>query len=152
MSGAGEYDGDAIWKDYLLECKRTDSNEYSLKFSDLKESYRESRMNDRRWAFAVDIEGFDNANLPEHFVIVSREDFDRLVDREPFQSVSHKNKSYGLTENRMKNLKLDHIDNGNHSNLSLEIVFERFKKSFAPHQIVLMLEDEFIERTRQIDG
>lgn len=148
MSGSGEFDGDAIWKNYLLECKRTDSSSYSVEFSELKKSYREARMSDRRWAFAIDIEGFQNQNLPERFVIVGRQEFDLLVDRDPFKTVKHRNKSYGLTENRMKNLKLEHIDNGSHANVTLEIVFERFDKSFAPNRVVLMLEDEFIEQTR----
>lgn len=152
MSGAGDYKGDALYKGYLLECKRTDTNSYSLEYEDLKESYRESKMADYKWAFAIDIDNLID-DLPNRFVLLPTEEFEVMAGHPPFIGpISHRNKSYGFTENRIKSWYMDFIDEGYGQYFSVEIDFKRFKSLFSPQRVTMITENDFISFTEDKDG
>lgn len=78
-SGAKEQKGDAEWAGIKFECKRTDKKSIRISEDIIKKIYLEAMDDDMEFAIQVDVDGFDNKLVPNRFVILTQELFEKLV-------------------------------------------------------------------------
>lgn len=67
--------GDVILKDFCIEAKMTSKKTYTINQGVVGKAYAEAMQEGKDWALAITIEGFDNPNVPNKFVMVDEDTF-----------------------------------------------------------------------------